>query len=181
MPDFVNSIYQFFNHPFFIIFGGVASLLVLTGFLLNFVFWLLGLWPLLWRLGYGRWSRKIAIVAKADVYADLKKVLVKSGVFREGNVFHISSTSLSEVKESDMLLVHYQSFNEPQNKTILANKRSSSGMIFYFPEYAPQQGIKISDAMLKRINDEENTTVVNFRGRLLNDIITTLITTSYEK
>lgn len=180
MPDFINSIYQFFNHPLFVIFGGIASLLILFGFLLNCVFWFLGIWPLLWRLGYGRWSRKIAVVAKADVYADLKKLLIKSGVFREGNISQISSNSLSEVKESDMLLVHYQSFSEQQIKTILANKKSGSGMIFYFPEYAPQQGIKISDGMLKRINDEENTTVVNFRGRLLNDIITTLITTSYK-
>ncbi len=181
MPDFVNPIYQFFNHPLFVINGGIASVLVLLGFLFNFVFWLLGLWPLLWRLGYGRWSRKIAIVAKAEMYADLKKVLVKSGIFREGNVSQISSSSLSEVKESDLLLVHYQSFTEQQIRTILSNKRANSGMIFYFPEYAPQQGIKISDAMLKRINNEENTTVVNFRGRLLNDIVTTLITTSYEK
>ena len=38
--------------------------------------------------------------------------------------------------------------------------------------------------LMKKMNDianRPNTVVVNFRGRLLNDILTSLITTSYDK
>lgn len=141
----------------------------------------MGIAPLLWRLGYGRWFRKIAIVAKSDSYESLRSDLVRSGIFRDNNIFSIYPESLSQVKDHDLLLVHYQSFTEDEIKTILANKKANAGMIFYFPEFCPEEGIKIADDMRKQINSNENVSVVNFRGRLLNDIITTLITTSYEK
>lgn len=181
MTNYIETIYQFFNHPFFVIFGGIAATIVLLGFVLNFVFWILGITPLLWRLGFGRWLRKVSIVANTEVYNQLKKDLVDSGIFRENNISQISSQSLAEVKDQDLLLVHYQSFNEKQIKTILGNKKSRAGMVFYYPEFSPKDGKRISDEMLKQITSKENTTVVNFRGRLLNDIVTTLITTSYEK
>lgn len=176
-----QSIYQFFNTPFFVIFGGITATVVLLGFVLNFVFWVLGVWPLLWRLGFGRWVRKIAIIANTEVYNQLKKDLVDSGIFRENNISQIPTQSLAEVKDRDLLLVHYQSFSEEQIKTILGNKKSRAGMVFYYPEFSSSNGKRIPDDMLKQISNKENTTLVNFRGRLLNDIITTLITTSYEK
>jgi hypothetical protein len=181
MPSFIETIYQFFNHPFFVIFGGIAATIVLLGLVVNFVFWFLGIWPLLRRLGFGRWARKIAIVANNEIYNQLRKDLIDSGIFRESNIYPITSKSLAEVKERDLLLVHYQSFSEDEIKTILGNKKSRAGMVFYYPEFSPSNGKRIPDDMLKQISNKENTTLVNFRGRLLNDIITTLITTSYEK
>lgn len=177
----MEQIIQFFNHPFFTIVGGATVVIAVVNLLLLIAFYFLGITPVLWRLGLGRWLRKIAIVSNTEMYSLLRKDLVDSGIFREKNISPISSQSLSEIKDSDLLLVHYQSFTEEEVKTILANKKSKAGMVFYFPEFAPEEGRMISKEMLKQINVKENTTVVNFRGRLLNDIITTLITTSYEK
>lgn len=177
----MEPIYQFFNHPFFTIVGGITVVIAVVNLLSLIVFYFLGITPVLWRLGLGRWLRKIAIVANIDMYSSLKKDLVDSGIFREKNICPIYSSSLSEVKDRDLLLVHYQSFSESEIKTILANKKSKAGMVFYFPEFSPEKRLMISEEMLTQINIKENTTVVNFRGRLLNDIITTLITTSYEK
>lgn len=176
----LNEIINFYSHPFFVIFGGISATLILLGVLLNFIFWVMGITPLLWRLGYGRWFRKIAIVAKPETYFILKKDLVDSGIFREKNIGDaITAACISDIKNHDLLLVHYQSFNEEQIKNILTNKESSAGMIFYFPEFSPQN--KIPDHIRDEISNTPNTTIVNFRGRLLNDIVTTLITTSYEK
>lgn len=176
----INDIIAFYSHPFFVIFGGISATILLIGVLLNFIFWLMGITPLLLRLGYGRWFRKIAVVAKPDMYSVLKKDLTDSGIFREKNISSaITEASISDVKNHDLLLVHYQSFNEDQIKSILSNKKSNAGMIFYFPEFSPEN--RISDHIRDEISNTPNTTLVNFRGRLLNDIITTLITTSYEK
>lgn len=175
------QIYQFFNQPPFVIVGGISVTLLVFGALLNLICWSLGIAPLLWRLGYGRWFRKIAIVARPENYAQLENDLLRSGIFRGNNIFSIYPDSLSQIKDHDLLLIHYQSFTATEIKTILANKKPNAGMIFYFPEFCPQKGIEISDEMLRLINNNENTSVANFRGRLLNDIITTLITTSYEK
>lgn len=177
----LESIYQFFNHPFFIIFGGISATMIILGVVLNFIFWILGIAPLLLRLGYGRWLRKIAIVAKPEIYSNLKKDLVDSRIFREGNISSaITNQSLSDIKNHDLLLVHYQSFTEDEIKTILGNKKSNAGMIFYYPEFSPQDGKSIPNEIRDQISNCPNTTIVNFRGRLLNDIITTLITTSYK-
>lgn len=64
---------------------------------------------------------------------------------------------------------------------MLSDKKSIAGMIFYYQDFDPAKGEKVPDNITKLIGSKENTTIVNFRGRLLNDIVTTLITTSYEK
>lgn len=177
----MEAIYNFFNHPFFVIFGGISATIIIFGIILNFIFWMFGVAPLLWRLGYGRWTRKIAILANSEIYNSLKKDLVDSGIFRENKIILITDQHLSDVKNHNLLLVHYQSFTEENINTILANKKSSAGMIFYFPEFSPQNGQSIRDEMRNKISNNSNTTIVNFRGRLLNDIITMLITTSYKQ
>lgn len=176
----LETIINIYNNPFFIIWGGVSATIVLLGIILHIIAWFLGITPLLLRLGFGRWFRKIAIVANPDMYSVLKKDLIDSGIFRTKNISEaITEASISDVKNHNLLLVHYQSFNETQIKSILANKKSCAGMIFYFPEFSPEN--RISDHIRDEISNTPNTTLVNFRGRLLNDIVTTLITTSYEK
>ena len=177
----LETIYQIFNNPFFVIVGGLFTIFAVTTILLTLIFGILGITPLLWRLGYGRWFRKIAIVANDNTYNNLRKDLIDSGIFRKKNISQISSKFLTEIKDHDLMLVHYQSFNENQIEEILNNKKSKAGMVFYYPGFSPKEGKVIPDAIRDKISDKENTTIVNFRGRLLNDIITTLITTSYEK
>ena len=176
----LETIYQIFNNPFFVIVGGLFTIVAVTTILLSLIFWILGIAPLLWRLGYGRWIRKIAIVANVETCTNLKKDLVDSGIFRKDNIISINDQSLSDVKDHNLLLVHYQSFTEENINTILKNKKSNAGMIFYYPEFSPQDGKSIPNEMRDKISNSPNTTIVNFRGRLLNDIITTLITTSYK-
>lgn len=177
----MNVLINFFNHPFFIIFGGISATILVAGILLNFIFWILGIAPLLLRLGYGRWFRNIAIVSNDEYFNSLKNDLIQSGLFREKNIFQISPQSLSKVREYNLLLVHYQSFTEKSIKKILEHKRSKAGMIFYYPGYSAKNKKIIPDKLFNEINNMENVTLVNFRGRLLNDIVITLITTSYEK
>ena len=181
MDNLFNQITNFYNHPFFIIFGGISATLIIIGIMLNFLFWILGIAPLLWRLGYGRWFRKIAIVANDEFYNNLKNDLADSRIFRENNISQITANNLAKIKDHYLLLVHYQSFTEENIKNILADKKSEAGMVIYYPEFSTKEGRMISEEMIKQINYRENTTIVNFRGRLLNDIVTTLITTSYEK
>lgn len=178
----IQMIVDFFNHPFFIIFGGITASLSVIGVLLSIVFWVLGIGPLLLRLGFGRWFRKISIASNPQEYNNLKNDLVDSGIFRKDNIEpQISSQSFSKISSSDLVLVHYQSFSEEEIKKILSYKKHKSGMIFYFPEFSPREGKVIPDNIVKEINANSNTIIVNMRGRLLNDILTLLITTSYEK
>jgi hypothetical protein len=179
--NLMGAIIKFFDHPFFIIFGGISATVLIIGFLLNFIFWILGITPLLWRLGYGRWFRKIAIVANTETYNNLEKDLLDSGIFRARKIYRITDKSLSDIKDHSLLLVDYQSFTTKNIIKILENKKSNAGMIFYYPQYSPRYRRAIPYKITDMISNSPNTIIVNFRGRLLNDIVMTLITTNYEK
>lgn len=161
------------------IIGLVTTAVAVLSFFGLVLGWLLGITPLLYRLGLGRWLRKISIVANADNFTSLKADMVDSGVFRERNIDHISSLHLSKVKEANLLLLDYGSFTEQQVKTVIRDKPSAAGMVVYFPGFS--QTNRIPDDIAKLINNEPHTVLVNFRGRLINDILTTLLSTSYAK
>jgi len=144
------------------------------------VSWALGIFPLFLRLGFGRWKRKIDIVAKDDIYSSLKTDLMDTGIFREKNIYQIKKETLSKIKNSTLALIHYQSFTEDEIKIILSFKKSNAGFIFYFPEFTPPTTM-IPSVMMKEINNQQFTTIVNMRGRLMNDIVTTLLSTSYDR
>jgi hypothetical protein len=59
---------------------------------------------------------------------------------------------------------------------ILSAKKDGTALLIY----APQEEGFIPKEDIAKINQHRNVIVVNFRGRLLNDIVTSLITTSYE-
>jgi hypothetical protein len=159
--------------------GLATTAIAVLGFFGVVLGWILGISPLLYRLGLGRWLRKITIVATSEEYASLKADMVDSGVFRDKNINHISKQDLSKVKDAGLLLVHYGSFDEKQIKIIISNKKSEAGMVVYFPGFS--QTNRIPDDIAKLINNEPHTVLVNFRGRLINDVLTTLLSTSYAK
>jgi hypothetical protein len=159
--------------------GLATTLVAVLTFFGAVIAWILGISPLLYRLGLGRWRRKISVLSDSDNFASLKDDLISSGVFRAKNIDHVTSKSLSKVGDSNLLLVHYGSFDAKQIKTIIKNKKASAGMVVYFPDFSPTN--RVPDDVLKLINDEPHSVLVNFRGRLINDILITLLSTSYDK
>lgn len=159
--------------------GLITTLIAVLTFLAAVIGWILGISPLLYRLGLGRWSRKITVLASSDNFASLRDDLVSSGVFRSKNIDHVTNKSLAKVKESNLLLVDYGSLSDQNMKTIIKNKKPSAGMVVYFPDFSPTN--RVPDDVMKLINNEPHSVLVNFRGRLINDILITLLSTSYDK
>ena len=83
---------------------------------------------------------------------------------------------MKKAESATLKLVHWKPF-KAQLDEILRIKSDSDAMIIY----APQKEGFIDDASLEKINSQRNAIIVNFRGRLLNDILTSMNTTSYEK
>lgn len=160
--------------------GVLTTVFAICLFIWAVISWALGVYPLFLRLGFGRWGRRIAIVANDDMFSTLRTDLIDTGVFRAKNIYQIKANTLSKTRDCTLALVHYQSFTEDQIKTILSNKKSNAGFIFYFPEFTPPS-VVISSEMMKSINSQQFTTIVNMRGRLINDIVITLLSTSYDK
>lgn len=165
---------------FFEIVGAITIIVSISSFFYMVACWILGIAPIVRRLGLGRWYRRVFIAAEGDSYSSLKTDLTDSGVFRERNINQITSKSLNKIKTADLTLVHYQSFTEDQIKNMINNKRNGAGLIFYFPEYNPPTNI-VPAQVMKLMNSEPQTILVNMRGRLINDLLVTLLSTSYDK
>ena len=156
--------------------GYVATLIVIFATIRGFYRWAVGISPALSRLGKGLANRQIAIFANGDDFNSLKSLLLDSKLFKEKNVIQITVGEIRKSENISLFLMHWKSFKSHLD-SILTCKKDSTALIVY----APQEEGFLSPDEIKKINQHRNVIVVNMRGRLLNDIVTSLITTSYEK
>lgn len=154
--------------------GRIDAFLWLLAFIGVIVAVIRGIFPIWYRLGRALSNRRIAVFAEEDFEA-LKSLLADSKIFRQKNIVRIDKQSLKKAETFSLFLVHWKPF-QSEIGNILALKKNSAALIIY----APQNEGFIDGETLQKINSERNATIVNFRGRLLNDILTSMITTSYE-
>lgn len=170
----MEPIIDFFNHPVFIVLGGISTLITLIAVLYGIYLFARGIFPVWFRLGMGLSKRKIAIFAEKE-FDDLRGMLVESGLFQKENVIKIEKLSIKKAKDMKLFLMHWKSF-ESEVEKILQMKDIETALIVY----APQSEGFIDKPMMERISQERNSIVVNLRGRLLNDILVSMITTGYK-
>ena len=104
-------------------------------------------------------------------------MLIDSKIFKGKNILQVNKNDLKKAEKETLFLVHWKDYQD-EIDDILAIKKDSTALIVY----APQNEGRIEPAdKMEKINYHRNTIVVNFRGRLLSDILISLITTSYEK
>ncbi|MFT4802728.1 MAG: hypothetical protein ACI93N_002509 [Flavobacteriaceae bacterium] len=169
-----ESILDFFSHPFFAIIGGVSTLIAVCLFFYGIYGILRGFLPVGIRLGKSLYNRKIAIYAESS-FESLKSLMIDSGIFKAKNIIQIQKDSFKKGEEYSMMLVNHSDYSDTEIKSIISYKKDSDSLIIY----AKPRSVDIK--ILDKINENRNAIVVNFRGRLLNDIVTSMITTTYEK
>lgn len=167
----MQAIIDFFNHPVFIVLGGISTLITLVAVLYGIYLFARGIFPVWFRLGMGLSKRKIAVFAEKE-FGDLRDMLIESGLFQKENVIKIEKQSIKKAQGMTLFLMHWKSF-EGEIEKILEMKNLETALIVY----APQSEGFIDKPMMERISQERNSIVVNLRGRLLNDILVSMITT----
>lgn len=172
---FINTIIDIFNSPFFVLIGGLSTVAMIFTFVYVAYLVIKGVLPVWYRLGIGLSKRKIAILASSE-YSSLKSMLVDSKIFDKDNIFQINKNDLKKIEDENFLLVHWKEFQD-KIKEILNLKKDATALIVY----APQDEGRIDQQTLDEINTHRNTIVVNLRGRLLNDIVVSLITSGYKR
>ncbi len=140
------------------------------------ILWLTGIAPALLRLGMGLARREIAIFASSDMAKSLTQLLLDSRLFRERNLTSIGHDGdIEKGRSATLLVVYWPDWSENIGE-VLTQKRDSAALIVYAP---PDKG-SIPKETLAMLNKKRNVVICNFRGRLLNDIVVSMITTSYE-
>ena len=174
LMEVMEDLVLFFDHPFFIVLGGLTAVVSIVTGLYGVYMILCGVVPVWIRLGRGLANKKIAVYAEND-FVDLRDLLLDSGLFKSKNIEQITSASLKKGERHTMMLVNFEEFSD-KIKEILLYKKDSDSLIIYAPK------TRIEQMIMEEINSNRNSIVVNFKGRLLNDILTSMITTtSYEK
>lgn len=135
--------------------------------------WFTGISPAVRRLGKGLAKRKIALFSSDH---GLKHLLEDSGLFREENIIEISKKDeLGRCEDATIFLVYWPEWSR-QIKQIIAKKTDKTALIVY----APRSKGEISKKNINLICEERNSSITNFRGRLLNDLVSAMITTGYQ-
>lgn len=156
--------------------GRVTTVIFIVTFIFGIYAWARGIFPALWRLGNGFSKRKIAIFAKGDNLVGLKSLLVDSKLFNSKNIRDITSDSdFGRSEQATLFLVNWHDWQDQVDEILNAKKDATALVV-----YAPQDLGPILPDKMKKLNSKRNVMVSNFRGRLLNDIVVSLITTSYQ-
>ncbi len=153
--------------------GYWSTLIVIIAVIVEIYRWCKGISPALLRLGKGLASRKIAVFAENDNFSSLKSLLVDSKLFKDKNVTQITRKELRKAEDFSLFLAHWKTISSYLD-IILSAKKDGTALIIY----APQEEGFVPSESIEEINKHRNVILVNFRGRLLNDIVTSLITTS---
>src|SRR3989338_1410833 len=157
--------------------GVIETIVLVVGIIWGFILWTRGVFPALYRLGNGRAKRKIAVFAKGDNVNSLRSLLTDSKLFRKNNIFEITTTGdIGKAEEASVYLVFWHDWADDISE-ILEKKPDSCALIVY----APYEKGRIPDDQMRNLDGKRHTVVTNFRGRLLNDIVTAMITTSCGK
>jgi hypothetical protein len=146
--------------------GGFTTIMLVLGAVRGVI-------PVLWRLGKSLYNRKIALYAENSALS-LKSTLVDSKLFKDKNIDIITNKEIAKGATHSIMVVYYPEFKN-SILDILNHKRDSDTLIVY----APQSEGFIEKEVLNRICNERNTILVNMRGRFLNDVLTSMITTNY--
>jgi hypothetical protein len=157
--------------------GRVTTALFVIGLLVGIYGWSRGIIPAMIRLGNGFAKRKMAIFAKGDHFTSLRDLLVDSKLFKAKNIVQVSSKSdFGRAEQSTLYLVFWPDWQNELTE-ILQSKKDGHAFIVY----APQESGFIPKQQMSDLSSQRNVMITNFRGRLLNDIVVSMITTSYEQ
>ncbi len=152
----------------------IETLFLLASFIYAFYLWFTGALPVIVRIGNGLAKRKIALFAAGDNVNSLKTLLTDSGLFRDKNIIVITrKEDLGRAEDASVYLVHWHDSANYVDE-ILRTKHNECPMIVYSPYNMP----RIPDEQMVNLDGKRHTAVTQFRGRLLNDIVTSMITTN---
>ncbi len=157
--------------------GYLTTVIVVISAILSAVAWFKGILPALLRLGNGLAKRKIVIFAKSDSLQSLTNLLIDSNLILPKNITQITKyIDFGKAENSTLLLVYWPDWKDKMIE-IKNLKKDGEALVVYAPR---SEGI-IPENIMSKLDQGRNVTVVNFRGRLLNDIVTAMITTGYTK
>lgn len=163
-----------FNMAFGLI-GSVTTVATIISAAVIVFFAITGLLKAMWRFGIGVAWKKVFIVAEADARDELRGDLMRSGIVRKRNIETMTRGQTSNLKGARLIVLDYGYLKEDETVRIVSQKDSDCGVLVYAKPGA------IPDEVMEKLNLSQHVSVVNFRGRLVNEVLILLLSTSFTR
>ena len=152
--------------------GYISSVITLVMLLTSVVAYVLGLFPVLKRFGFNRWKMKIAVVTDDNNLKNtVNTTLTKCKLIRKRNLEHVSNGVLKTTDNYSLVVVCEDMLSKLDK--IVDNLSSKTALIVYAPK------VRLNDEQLEYLNRQPVSALVNFKGRLIGDVINMLVSTEY--
>ena len=152
-----------------------STLVVIITLLVSIGLCIKGILPVMIRLGMGLATRKIAILGKEESVGTIMHLLKGSKLFNKTNVTSINSLNdIGEMEGKTLHIVVWEDWSVEDVFKIAEKKENASSLIIFAKPGS------IPNEILPKLDEFKHMIVSNFRGRLLNDILVSIMTTSYE-
>lgn len=153
--------------------GYPSTIVLVLGIVYAAYLQLRGIAPVLVRLGNGLSRRKIAVFASGDALRSLEELLRDCKLFSKSSIIAVpSGADIGKAEEASVFLLNWADFGLHIDLVIRKKKDKTPLIVHAAPGAIPPD-------QMARLANERNVAVCNFRGRLLNDLVTSMITTSY--
>lgn len=130
-----------------------------------------------WRFGLALFGKQIKVVANMEDYGTIHRDLIVSGLIREKNIMKVGKENLSDLQDAFMIIISCDYLTNDDFARVINGKSSRCGVIVYSP---PEKGHMPPEKM-SRLNSAPFSTLCNFRGRLVNDVLLMMLSTSFKK
>ena len=152
--------------------GMAAAWLLTVGFVALAI---MGLIKPAYRFGKAIAWKKVFIVSDSETRHDLRCDLERSGLIKHKNILEKSKGQTGELRGARLLIVDFNYLGADEVLRIVSAKCPDCGVLVY----AKPGSIK-SDCT-EKLNLYQHVSVVNFRGRLVNEVLLLLLSTSFTK
>lgn len=154
----------------FRLFGLISVALIILGALS-------GITQAMWRFGLALFGKKVVVIAEVTEFECIKEDLTDSGLIKSKNVIRVSDKQLAKARNALLLIVAYGYLNEKELEKVISDKDSRCGLIVYCP---PERG-RVSPEEMQTLSKTAFSALCNFRGRLVNDVLLMMLSTSFKK
>lgn len=127
------------------------------------------------RFGWAAWKKQVYIVSEVETGNTIRGDLERSGIVKKKNIVCKNSNQLGEIHNARLIILEYSCLGKETVLDVVKRKNANCGAIIYanFNE--------IDRKTMDELNKVHHVSVVNFRGRLVNEVLVLLMSCSFSR
>lgn len=153
--------------------GTVASWALTIGFIALAI---MGLVKPAFRFGKGIAWKKVFIVADGETGTEIQCDLERSGLIKPKNILTKTKGQTGDLNHARLIILDYGYLGNEDVLRIVSNKNPDCGILVY-----AKPGTIIEHEDMATLNLFQHVSIVNMRGRLVNETLLLMLSTSFTK